>query len=826
MTRRLPFFALLLVLCLVMTTFAVPNNIYSTVSELPMAVPTTAEGDVRLPGRHLDEVIFFEDWESGNLNGWTPFDLTAQPSTWHLDDFNAFGGTGTSWWLGDTSIVGTTPLNGYLDDWYMALNSPSINLPAGTPMLRFWHRYSCENPAGAEAPYNGWDGMNLRISTDNGSTWTIVPTTALTPAYDRTSLYSFGLQHGEGPNIPGWCGVSTGNTWHLQTANLSAWAGQSVKLRWAFASDPAYCTTDNRAMFGWQIDAIRVYAGTDTLFSDDANAVGEWTHTNVRPVGGNLWRIATDNTAPSGPHILVTNNVGNGLYNANMNSVIESPYIDASDLAYGQLIFDVQITGTVMCETGFPDCDYWGMEVSSDSSATWCAVSNPICDPEGTNYVYSDCPTTWSSFNDSYSIPMDFSALIGHALKFRFTFESNDDALLADGPKFDAFSAEYTAGFPNDLSCYTLQVRYPNMANRPFKIKAYFRNTGSNEQNSIQTWWRQVSSGNWRPFIGTFALTPGQTMTKDTMVVVTTAAADQVFQARIALGSDENTANDTSTVYGVTINPASANLELGYDNHQLSDTFYYYPRFATGEGAMVHFTPVADEIVSGNYNIQSILAQFSDSQPQDNMPIRLHIFAGGETAPGTEIYNELITVGWAEVGTFAWKTVNVSTDPDTRNLSEDFWVWFEVVSTDPTERYPAILGDDNLGWSDIHHYNYSGSGNPQAIDGYFQLHAIINEALDVVDPAQPMPTEWSLQQNYPNPFNPSTEIRYSVPRAEYMTLKVFNVMGQEVATLVDGMAQPGSHIATFDGANLASGVYVCRLESASFSATQKMLLMK
>jgi len=99
--------------------------------------------------------------------------------------------------------------------------------------------------------------MNLRISTNGGTTWTVVPTTALTPAYDRTSLYSFGFQHHEGPNVPGWCGAS--NTWHQELVNLSAWAGQSVKLRFAFASDPSYSTPDNPAMFGWQVDNVRVY---------------------------------------------------------------------------------------------------------------------------------------------------------------------------------------------------------------------------------------------------------------------------------------------------------------------------------------------------------------------------------------------------------------------------------------------------------------------------------------------------------------------------------------------------------------------------------------
>ena len=83
-----------------------------------------------------------------------------------------------------------------------------------------------------------------------------------------------------------------------------------------------------------------------------------------------------------------------------------------------------------------------------------------------------------------------------------------------------------------------------------------------------------------------------------------------------------------------------------------------------------------------------------------------------------------------------------------------------------------------------------------------------------------------LSQNYPNPFNPSTEIAYAVPAAGHVSLKVYNNFGQEVATLVDGVRQAGSHTATFDGSGLASGVYYYRLESGDVTITKKCLFMK
>ncbi|MBU0507354.1 T9SS type A sorting domain-containing protein [bacterium] len=88
------------------------------------------------------------------------------------------------------------------------------------------------------------------------------------------------------------------------------------------------------------------------------------------------------------------------------------------------------------------------------------------------------------------------------------------------------------------------------------------------------------------------------------------------------------------------------------------------------------------------------------------------------------------------------------------------------------------------------------------------------------------PLEYQLSQNYPNPFNPSTMISFVLPRAELAKLAVFDVLGRQVATIVDGRLEAGKHIVSFDGSWLSSGVYFYRLEAGSFRATHKMLLLK
>ena len=87
---------------------------------------------------------------------------------------------------------------------------------------------------------------------------------------------------------------------------------------------------------------------------------------------------------------------------------------------------------------------------------------------------------------------------------------------------------------------------------------------------------------------------------------------------------------------------------------------------------------------------------------------------------------------------------------------------------------------------------------------------------------------FSLSQNYPNPFNPETTISYSMPKSEHVTLKIYDLLGREVATLVDEFQNPGSFHSTFNTlhSSISSGVYFYRLQAGSFSETKKLVLMK
>jgi glucuronoarabinoxylan endo-1,4-beta-xylanase len=81
-------------------------------------------------------------------------------------------------------------------------------------------------------------------------------------------------------------------------------------------------------------------------------------------------------------------------------------------------------------------------------------------------------------------------------------------------------------------------------------------------------------------------------------------------------------------------------------------------------------------------------------------------------------------------------------------------------------------------------------------------------------------------QNYPNPFNPTTVVSYQLPVAGNVKLSVYDLLGREVAVLANERKMPGTYEVTFDGSNLASGVYLYRLQSGSLVQTRKLLLLK
>jgi hypothetical protein len=103
---------------------------------------------------------------------------------------------------------------------------------------------------------------------------------------------------------------------------------------------------------------------------------------------------------------------------------------------------------------------------------------------------------------------------------------------------------------------------------------------------------------------------------------------------------------------------------------------------------------------------------------------------------------------------------------------------------------------------------------------------VMNSILDVKENEKIIPNEFLLRQNYPNPFNPVTKISFSVPKKDFVTLKIYDILGKEITTLVNEIKTPGNYIIDFNGQYLSSGVYFYKMNSGDFSDVKRMLLIK
>ena len=102
----------------------------------------------------------------------------------------------------------------------------------------------------------------------------------------------------------------------------------------------------------------------------------------------------------------------------------------------------------------------------------------------------------------------------------------------------------------------------------------------------------------------------------------------------------------------------------------------------------------------------------------------------------------------------------------------------------------------------------------------------IGPYIEGIEKHNEIPDKFSLSQNYPNPFNPTTKIDYAIPKNGFVTLKIYDVLGREVKTLVNENKTPGNYSIDFNGSEFSSGVYFYKLESKGFSDVKRMILIK
>jgi hypothetical protein len=194
------------------------------------------------------------------------------------------------------------------------------------------------------------------------------------------------------------------------------------------------------------------------------------------------------------------------------------------------------------------------------------------------------------------------------------------------------------------------------------------------------------------------------------------------------------------------------------------------------------------------------------------------VYVGASAMEGTIGFTALsnaVTIDLSKAGKWSWISNGVST---TTSVGDIHFVISSGLDTIPANETRilafAIAGSNSL---------------PQlqaAADAAAAKWQAIKLTVDVREKNPVIPNEFALYQNYPNPFNPTTIIKFDVPEAGDVSLKVFDVLGREVAQLADGVQQAGLHSVTFDGSGLSAGVYYYRLTAGERSSVRKLLLVK
>ncbi|MBO6585393.1 MAG: T9SS type A sorting domain-containing protein [Gracilimonas sp.] len=189
--------------------------------------------------------------------------------------------------------------------------------------------------------------------------------------------------------------------------------------------------------------------------------------------------------------------------------------------------------------------------------------------------------------------------------------------------------------------------------------------------------------------------------------------------------------------------------------------------------------------------------------------------------------DELLYIGpqYERNGSFFFGGDTLSSTPDAVLKAPNQSVGFNTNGNFINRQYRMSIGEMTA--SGVTSVLVWQQGDLNFMDTPAYIYELSQMAVSNEEPAASgTPKSFKLEQNYPNPFNPTTNIQFNIPRATDVTLKIYNILGQEVMTVLNDFKSAGTHTATFDAGNLASGIYIYRLQAGELSLQRRMTLIK
>ena len=834
------------------TTGTFPNYVYtdapeiwalfSTVYSTPIDIDNYAESAVQLrywfhsdsdtpqgEGLFLDDItvnvdgenIYFESFEDSTMAGWVSVDQTSTEPAWHQDTYGAYGNSGQSWWMGDSSI-GTN--GGYLDHWYQVLDTPPIQIPAGTSTytVLFDQKRAIENlcsgascpECAANTPYDGWDAFNVRISADGGSTWEILEDAF--PVYNTSDTYSFGYEFNEGCGVPGWGGPETASpTWDPTEVDIpQSYNGQEVIVRFAFSADPGYCTTDNNDLTGVWVDNIDV-AG---VFTNDGEDGTGFESKSLVALGGDLWHVAHVGIPPVIP---MPENVVVAADDGSVEVTWDSPpggvaysneWVDFDDGTFENAISLTDGQGYLGTFFGMP---YGVQSVTVHAARVWASNAGTTTlagfaviggQPSPTPLYQISINTAAENFTSEIALDWDFQ-----------------------GSYIIALMVNTEIGLGIDESS----------------------TPSSNSWSNLSGWspWSEVAASNAYVSDGEFGIQAR---------VTSVGGSTPVFNVYRDPGLDGSS-------YQLMFNGSGISAASYVDNIVTNGTEYCYRIASVYDDALSDQTnPECGTPISNT--VYEII--YDDGTNEDIMPVGNGNYLASKFTPNgypSDLYSASFYIPGSQTGTvlvYVWDDDGADGKPGTPILQgfplNMIQGWNEINFVNEGLSIPIADGGVYVGYQQLAvnfnmgvDWNNSSWAVNSMLDfgiglgweplsnyspgGVWMIRAQMDDenALETVDGLNnQVPDKFSLSQNYPNPFNPSTRIQFGLSEQANTKLEIYNILGESVQIIIDDGMDAGFYDFNISMNGLASGMYFYRLTAIGnngkqlYSEMRKMILMR